>query len=52
MFHIIPNWDISPPRHNGRVGFSSKAGLHYKAYLKKSATALIKLAALSTKGDS
>lgn len=35
MFHIIPNWAISPPRHNRRVGFNSKAGLQYKVYLKK-----------------
>lgn len=50
VFHIFPKRAISAPRHNGRVGFNSKAGQLYKTYLKKSATVLIKHDALSAKG--
>lgn len=35
MFRVIPNTAISPPRHSGRVGFNSKAGLQYETQLKK-----------------
>lgn len=52
MLCVIPNRAISPPRHNGRMDFNSKAGLQQKTLLKKSATVLIKVAALSTKGYS
>lgn len=52
MFCVIPNRVISPSRHNGRVGFNSKAGLQYRTSLNQSATVLIKVAALSTKGCS
>lgn len=52
MFCVIPSRAISPPRHNGRVGFNSKAGLQYNTQLKKCATVLIKVAVLSTKSYS